>query len=293
MNRCLVFVVAVVLTFLSISSACLASVRSDWIRFTLEPERSGNGQIRASFQSDDRDGRDHDNNWSTGFALSELSGLDLAAFRGSGTRPLRFAVIREAGRLDCAGSGGQSYAHGNCRFTQDPAFLQLLASRGIRADADDQWGMMALNVRRELIDAIASAGYPTPTADDLIAMTALGADRRYIDELARAGYRPKSIDTLVEFKALGITPEWIGGFARIGYANVPADDLVQLKALGITPEYIAGFERVGYRHLPVDALVQLKALGITPDFARWAATQRSPMPPVDELVQMKIFGGRR
>jgi hypothetical protein len=292
MNRCLAFIGALLLAFLSVSSACLAAVPSDWIGFTLEPERSRSGEIRASFRSDDHEGGD-DNHWSTGFPPAELSGLDVIGFRGPGTRPLRFAVIREAGRLDCAGTGGDSYAHGNCSFTADPRFTQLLASRGIRVNADERWGMMALNVRRELIDAIAAAGYPTPTADNLMGMTAVGVDGRYVQGLARAGYRPKSIDTLIEFRALGITPEWIGGFVRIGYANIPADDLVQLKALGITPDFITGFEQAGYRHLPVDDLVQLKALDVTPDFARWAAGQRSSRPDVDELVEMKIFSGRR
>jgi hypothetical protein len=292
MNRCLAFIGALLLAFLSVSSACLAAVPSEWIRFTLEPEGSRSGEIRASFRTDDHERRD-DNHWSTGFPPSELSGLDVIGFRSPGTRPLRFAVIREAGRLDCSGNGGESYAHGNCRFTPDARFTQLLASRGIRQDADDRWGMMALNVRRELIDAIAAAGYPTPSADDLMGMTAVGVDGRYIQELSRAGYRPKSIDTLIEFRALGITPEWIGGFVRIGYANIPADDLVQLKALGITPDFITGFEQAGYRRLPVDSLVQLKALGITPEFARWAAGQRSSRPDVDELVEMKIFDRRR
>ena len=31
-------------------------------------------------------------------------------------------MIREAGRLDCSGSGGQSYAHGDCSFTPNPGF---------------------------------------------------------------------------------------------------------------------------------------------------------------------------
>ena len=292
MNRLLALICAVLLAALSVSSATLAA-QSDWIRFTLEPQGGGDEKIRGEFRHEDENGA-HDNHWSTGFAPSELTGLDVQGFRGPGTHPLRFAVIRDAGRLDCAGDGGASFAHGNCSFTEDPGFMQLLASRGIaRPSHDEAFAMMSVGVRRELIDAIASAGYPTPSLDNLIAMAALGVDGRYISELARAGYRPGGVDSLIQFRAMGITPEWIGGFARIGYASLPADELVQLKALNITPEFIAGFDRVGYRHLPVDTLVQLKALEITPDFARWAAGQRSAMPSVDELVQMKIFGRRQ
>jgi hypothetical protein len=289
MNRYLAFFLALVFASLTISSACVAEP-SDWIHFTLEPEHGG-GKIHADFRDESRDR--HENNWSSGFMPSELIGLDIAGFRAGGTRPLRFAIVREAGRLDCSGSGGGAYAAGNCRFATNPAFAQLLSSRGIAQPTRDQaFGLMALNVRRELIDAVAAAHYPTPSVDDLLALTAVGADGRYISGLANAGYRPQSIHTLVEFKALDVTPEWIGGFARMGYANLPPNELVQLRALDISPDFIAGFDRVGYRRLPVNALVQFKALGVTPAFAASARQRKGSAPSVDELVQMRVLGNR-
>jgi hypothetical protein len=290
MNRCAAFVFALCCACLSVSSACFAQP-ADWLRFSLEAGRETN-QIRADFRGQ-VGGRD-DNNWSSTFRASDFAGLDLAGFRASGSRPLRFALTREAGRLDCVGHGGESYAAGGCAMTSDPGFLGLLAERGIgRPSREQAFGLIALDVRRDLIDAVAAAHYPTPTIDNLIEMTAVGVNARYIADLSRLGYRPKAVQNLVEFRALGITPEWIGAFARIGYANVPADDLVQLKALNVTPEYVMGFERVGYRNMRVDDLVQLKALNITPDFARWAAGQRGPLPPVNDLVEMKVFDRRR
>ena len=291
MNRCLALLLAVMFATLSVSSACIAAP-SEWIGFTLEAERGGGDKIHATFHDQDR-ARDH-NNWSTGFRPSEMVGLDLSGFRGSGARPLRFALVREAGRLDCAGNGGNSRAQGSCSFTADPGFTQLLESRGIgRPTREQAFGLMAVDARRELIDAIAAARYPTPRIDDLMALSALGANGRYISELAGAGYRPQKIDTLIQFKALAVTPEWIGNFARMGYGAIPADDLVQLRALDITPEFIAGFDRIGYGRLPVDSLVQLKALGITPEFARSAQAGSQARLSVDDLVQMKVLGRRR
>jgi hypothetical protein len=290
MNRFLAFLLALLFATLTVSSACVAAP-SDWIHFTLERGK-GDADIQASFDDQSR-GR-MENNWSTGFRPSELIGLDAAGFHAAGTRPIRFAIIREAGRLDCAGNGGGSYAAGNCRFTEDPAFAQLLVSRGIgRPSREQAFGLMAINARRELIDTLAAARYPAPRIDDLMAMTALGVNGRYIGDLARAGYRPQTIHSLIEFKALGITPEWIGGFVRMGYGHTPSDELVQMKAVGVTPEFISGFDRIGYRHLPVDTLVQLKALDITPEFVRTAAGQRGTMLPANELVEMKVPGRRR
>ena len=288
MNRFLALVLALMFATLTVSSACVAAGPDEWIAFDLRPE-SGD-KIHASFRDDDR-GRDR-NNWSTGFKPSEMIGLDLAGFRAGGSRPLHFAIVREAGRLDCAGNGGGSHGYGNCRFASDPAFLQLLARNGIGTPTREQaFGLMAVGARRELIEALAAARYPAPSIDDLMGLSALGVDARYVGELARAGYRPQKVDTLIEFKALGITPEWIGGFARIGYATIPADDLVQLRALNVTPEFVAGFDRIGYGRLPVDTLVQLKALGITPEFARSVGSEGRL--PVDDLVQAKLFGRRR
>jgi hypothetical protein len=290
MNRPLAFVCALLLAFVAVSSACMAG-SPDWIRFTLEPDRGSPAKIRASFHKD-RNGRD-ENDWSTGFMPSDLIGLEVSSFHAAGTRPIHFAIVREAGRLDCSGNGGAGTASGNCRFTENPAFTQLLVSRGIgRPTQDQSFGLMAVNARRDIIDAVAAARYPTPTIDNLMALSALGVDGRYISEMARAGYRPPTIQKLVEFKALGITPQWIAGFVRVGYANVPGDGLVQMRALGVTPEYIEGFQRIGYRNIPVDQLVQLKALDITPAFVQSAVGRQAAMPPVNQLVEIKMFGKR-
>ena len=289
MNRFFAIIGALLLAFISVSSACTAAP-TGLFHFTLEPDH-GNDGIKASFRSQNRP--DHDNNWSTGFRPSELVGLDLAGFRGAGSHALRFSVIREAGRLDCSGSGGQSYAAGNCSFTRDSAFSALLRSHGIGNPTDEQaLALMAVNARREMIDAVAAAHYPTPSIDDLMALSALGVDGTYIRNMAASGYRPESIDALIQFKALNITPAWIAGFSRIGYASLPAGELVQLKALDITPEFIAGFNRLGYGRLTVDELLQLKALDITPDFVQRVAAADSSLPPVNKLVELKTFGRR-
>jgi hypothetical protein len=291
MNRPLAFLCVLFFAFVSISSACVAQP-SKWMHFILEPNCGNSGKIHASFREENR-GHD-DNSWSTGFEPSELVGLDVPSFRGSGTRPIKFAIVREAGRLDCNGNGGGNYASGNCTFTTDPAFTQLLISRGIgRPTPEQAFGLMAVNARHEMLDAVAAAHYPTPTIDNLVALSALGVDGRYITEMSRAGYRPQSIQKVIEFKALGITPEWIGGFVRIGYANLPGDGLVQLRALGITPDFIEGFTRIGYGNLPVSTLVQLKSLDITPEFVRSVAQPGAPVPAPNELVQLKLFGKRR
>jgi hypothetical protein len=291
MNRPLAFVGALLAASIAVSSACIAQ-SSDPIHFTLQLERNGQGKIHARFSH--HGPGNNDNDWSSGFMPSELIGMEVSSFHAAGTRPLHFSIVREAGRLDCAGNGGGDFAAGTCRFAADPAFDQLLVRTGIGRPSEDQsLALMAVNARRELIEAVSAARYPVPRMGDLIALAALGVDGRYIADMSRAGYRPQTIQKLIEFKAVGITPQWIAGFVRVGYANLPGDGLVQMRALGITPEYIEGFQRIGYRNLPVDTLVQLKALDISPEFVRAVAGSGGTMPPVNKLVELRMFSKRR
>src|SRR4051812_3653529 len=119
MNRCLAFLFAICCAVLSVSSACIAQP-IEWLHFTLAPSQEA-GAVRADFRGE-IDGQKHDN-WSSSFRTADLVGLDLAGFRAAGSRPLRFAIVREAGRLDCTGQGGASYAAGNCAATSDAGFL--------------------------------------------------------------------------------------------------------------------------------------------------------------------------
>jgi hypothetical protein len=289
MRRLFAFSAALMVSALVVTSACTAAQgegSGDAIRFTLEPGHKDAGRVHAEFRKDERGNR---NSWSSDFAAAELAGLDVARIRSSG--PVRFALVREAGRMDCAGNGGNGEARGTCRFTPDAAFIDSLVRRGMKQPSESQaLSLMAVNVRREIVDALTAARYPMPSIDNLVALTAIGVTGSYISGLAHAGYRPDDLDTLLRFKALNISPEWIGGFVRAGYAKLPADQLVQLKALDIDADFVAGFERQGYGRVAADDLVQFKALGITPDYV--AAFRRVGYQNLDagDLVQLKALG---
>jgi hypothetical protein len=288
MSRLIAMVAALLISALAVTTACTAARGdpSQPIRFTLERGHSDGNRLHAEFRKDRGDSH---NQWSSDFPISELAGLDVAQLRSGG--PVRFALVREAGRLDCAGNGGSGEATGSCRFTPNAAFTEDLVRRGMKRPSDEQaLTLMAVNVRRDVIDALTAARYPVPSVDNLVSLTAVGVTGPYISNLARAGYRPKDLDTLLQFKALNITPEWIEGFVHLGYANMPADQLVQLKALDIDAAFVAGFERMGYGRLPADELVQFKALGIDGPFVAGFDRIGYGRLPADELVQFKALG---
>jgi hypothetical protein len=279
------------LAALAFASATIASASTEAVDFALTPDRDS-AKIHASFHDGTKPEK-HDN-WSTGFMPSELIGLEVSSFHAAGAKPIRFAIAREAGRLDCAGTGGNGSGRGTCRFTPDEDFAQMLASRGVgRPDHSKAFALVAVDAHRELVDALSVARYPMPSLNDFIALSALRVDRPYIAGLASAGYRPASVQSLIEFKALGITPSWIGGLVRVGYANVPGDELVQLRTLGVTPEFISGYQALGYRNLPVSRLVELKAMSVTPEFVRSVVRSGEPLPPLDDLMKWTMFGRPR
>ena len=174
----------------------------------------------------------------------------------------------------------------------NPEFIRLLDSRGIaRPRPDQSFGLVVLDVRRDLIDALAAARYPQPSVGDLMGLTALGVDRGYIAGLAGVGYRPNKLGDLMQFKALNITPQWIAGFVRTGYAGF----FRRACAAQGVERHARLYRRLrptGYR-LPAHTLVELKAMGITPEFVRSVAGDGQPMPDVSKLIKLKIFGRRR
>ena len=232
-------------------------------------------------------------NMAADYAASALIGLDTARLTQNHAS-VGFAMVREPGRLDCAGASTGAAATGDCRFTTDPTFAAFLASHGIRLRDEQQSLELALTgATRELVQALADAHYPAPTADELAGMAALGVTRGYIVDLAAHGYRPERADTLLEFKAIGVTGEYILGIARSGYRALSPEEIVQFRALGVSPAYLGELAAAGYAALSADEVVQLRALNVTrgtiEDLSRAGYRQL----PVDRLVEMSALRNSR
>ena len=285
MTRLPIFLAAIAASAMAVSAAVDAAEPTDFT-FQLKDE-GGADRIRADFR---RAGTDHDQ-WNSTFRASDLTGLDRATLTAQRQAPLQFALVRDAGRLDCSGTGGNGAATGRCRFTADQAFLDYLRASGVASvSGEDAYAMTAIGVRRDLVEAIGRANYPAPSANDLVALAALGVDRGYIEQMASAGYRPDRINTLIEFKALGVTPEYVAGFQRLGIGRPAASELVQFKALGIDSAYVDSLRGVGYGGLPSSKLVEFKALGV--DAAYIDSLRRAGYTDLrpDTLVEFRALG---
>ena len=312
MTRTFAFFAAILLTTVTITSSCFANSPND-LRFKLQASEVHGDQVTLHIRS----GQDERHNGMTStFRAADLAGFEPARLAADG--PLSFALVREAGRVDCAGIASRGTADGACRFTPDANFSSYLVSNGVRQPTLDQsYDMTLVGVHRDLIAALKAANYPMPTIDEFIELSAVGVTPAYIADLSRAGYRPRDLDKLVEYRAVGVTPEYLGAMARAGYDlpvedvvefaaltispefmksferigyRVPRDQLVEFKALGITPEFVQGFERIGYRDLPSDTLVELKALKVTPEFVTDVRRSLQRDATLEQIVQLKAIG---
>lgn len=280
--------------------ALLAAVSLACIGVASTTVAAGVGQLGFTLSGTDmadrvqltlKDGRRSGTHSSSSYRPSELAGLNTEALRiGSGA--VGFALVREAGRVDCRGAAQRvGQAAGQCEFAADPRFAALLASRGFGTpDEQDALGLTLVGATSALVNAVADAGYTRVSPDDLTGLAALGVTPAYITDLARGGFKPAHIGDLLAFKALDISPAYVAALGREGYGRIPASELIQLKALNVTPEFIRGFRDAGYPALPVATLIQARALDVTPEFVRSLRQPQSPRLSADDLIRLKVAG---
>ncbi len=261
----------------------------DW---SIDRTHSQNDKVQLALRTRSSGARGS-SNWSSGFPIAELQGLSAPQLAAGAAAPVRFALVREAGRLDCSGSAGNRAGNGTCRFSADPAFSALLSSRGIgQADARDSYHLTMSKVGRAHLDALQSNGYPTPSVSQLVALGIHGVTPGYIQALASSGYRLKSADSLVAFRIHGVDAEYIRAIAAHGeqFRNMPADDVVAFRIHGVTPALVGAYSRLGYRQLDRDDVVSMAIHGVSPDFIESFARLGYRDLSADKLVQMRIFG---
>jgi len=325
MTKFALLLTAVAATACTASSA--APSRSDdrplgtirWSIDDVERDRSDD-EFQLSFRTSDAH---HNSNWSNGYAYSELRGLSPAQLAGP-SQPVRFALVREAGRLDCSGTAGNRQGTGTCAFSGDAGFAGRLAAGGIGRPTDRQaFNLTLANVRHELIDELGRNGYDKPDVDGLVTMGIHGATAAYVRDIAGAGYRlgkseglvkfrifgvdarflrdmaaigPQfaklSAEDLVQLKIFGVKPELVRAYKQLGYTTLDSKDLVKMRIHGVSPEFITELAKLGYRGISSDQLVNLRIHGVTPDFIRDLKAEGIVLPSADQLVRLRLAGYR-
>ena len=294
MNRFLTMIAASACAAAAITSTCFAA---EWsaLPFHLAKTKDA-GRVQFSIQQ--RQNGRRVGNWSQSLPLAELQGLGAAQLQAPSATPVRFALVRPAGRFECTGSARSYDARGGCAFIANAAFTDMLAKRGVGRPTIGQSYQLALSgFRPDVLDALAAVGYPRPTVEQSVALGIFKIAPDYVRGLAGAGFRLGKIDDLVAFKIHKVSPDLIRSYRTLGVRGLDADDLMAMAIHKVTPDYISSFAALGYRDLPADQLVEMKIFGVTPNDVRAMQGQGVARPTASQLVRLRLAGlgpnGRR
>ena len=151
MTRMLAFFAAILLSAVAVSSACTAGV-SEATPLPHRCQRSS-AKVYASFTRAAKSARH------TGRPTSMPASCRSRCRSASSRRqdqPVRFALVRDAGRLDCAGTGGNRRHRAPAASRRTQASTDFLVAAASRRPTDERelWPWSRSNVRRDLVEAL-------------------------------------------------------------------------------------------------------------------------------------------
>jgi len=256
----------------------------DQVDWTLAP--SGDDRNQVQFAISYRSGRGQ-SMWSNTTPLSELGGLTAEQLAGDST-PVRFRIVREAGRFECEGVARRGRGSGECTFTADPAFAAALARHGIAAPTRSQSYSLALaRTSIAVVEELGRQNYQRPDVSDLVSAGIHRVDADYIRGMADAGYRVGTVDGLVQMRIHRVTPDFVEALAAAGY-RPSADMAVRLRIHGATPDYIRALGAAGGTGYDTDDLVSMRIHRVTPEFLSAMRSLGYERLSASQLTSMRI-----
>ena len=216
-------------------------------------------------------------------------GLTRAQIEGS-RAPVRFALDRGTGRLDCDGTAGRERGEGSCRFTPDAALMAKLEQDGFGRASDRQLMSMAMmDIRPEFFEEVRRQGYRDATLADVIRLREHGVGLDMLREVAALGYKLPSLGALADMRDHGVTPDYIRQVMANGLSNLSPQELIDLRDHGVTPTYVAEMRRHGYGNAGVRELIAMRDHGVSTGFVR-ELSESGRRFTVDEVVRMRDHG---
>lgn len=264
---------------------------------SLSKEEGDKGKINLSFE------RRSDGNWKhqmgQTYDFSELSGLTREQVTAGG--PVKFSLVREAGRIDCEGSFQNGKGSGTFRFTGNQAFISAMKSRGFNFedDADNEgrqpgdrlFAATTLNVTTALADDLSSAGFGKLGVDDLFKAAIFHIDSSFMREMKASGFANLTMEDLVKARIFKIDAAFVTQVSQMGFSKEPFETLVKMRIFKITPEFITEVRNEGFGEISIEDMVKLRIFKIDSEFIRQAKADGVPL-DVERLVQRRIGVGK-
>ena len=258
------------------------------------PQSVDPGKIHLSFERRTSKGGRNQNGQSYDFA--ELQGLSREQVISGG--PVKFSIVREAGRIDCDGSFQNGKGSGTFRFTGNQSFVAAMKSRGFdfeedansngESSLDDRlFAATTINVTTALADDLTSAGFGKLRVDDLFKAAIFKIDSNFMREMKASGFADLGMDELVKARIFKIDADFVRQVSQMGFDKEPFESLVKMQIFKVTPEFIAEVRNEGLTKLSVEELVKLRIFKIDSEFIRKAKADGVPL-DVERLVRRRI-----
>jgi hypothetical protein len=278
------------------------------------PQTTTSGEWNASLNKEDskiqlnlerRTKRGGRNQNGQTYDFAELQGLTREQALNGG--PVKFSLVREAGRIDCEGTFQNGKGSGTFTFTANPAFVSAMKSRGFDFDADSKRRQNDDDGENRLDDRLISAttlNVTTALADDLTGVFGkLGTedlfkaaifkiDSQFAREMKASGFENLGMEDLVKARIFKIDASFAKQVSDMGFQKEPFESLVKMQIFKVTPEFIAEVRNEGLTNIQVEDMVKLRIFKIDAQFIRDAKADGVPL-EVERLVQRRIGVSRR
>ena len=255
-------------------------------------------KIQLNFER--RTEKGHRNQMGQPFEFSELQGLSREQVAAGG--PVRFSLVREAGRIDFEGSFQNGKGSGTFQFTGNQAFVSAMKSRGFdfekkswsnnEGESEDRlFAATTLNVTTALADDLMSSGFGNLDVGDLFKAAIFKIDSKFMREMKASGFPNLTMEDLVKARIFKIDADFVTKVTQMGFDREPFETLVKMQIFKVTPEFVAEIRNEGLMNLSIEDLVKMRIFKIDADYIRKARSEGVEI-EVERLVQRKIGVGR-
>ena len=267
------------------------TMTGDW---TASIDNDNSSRIHLKFQR--RTEKGSRNQMGQTFDFNDLQGLSREQVTSGG--PVKFSLVREAGRIDCEGSFQSGKGSGTFRFTANPSFISAMKGRGFdfekdsNADNDDHsenrlFAATTLNVTTALADDLTSAGFGKLGVDDLFKAAIFKIDSQFMREMKATGYPNMGMEDLVKARIFKIDANFVSQVSQMGFDKEPFESLVKLRIFKVTPEFLTEVRNEGLTDVSIEDAVKMRIFKIDAEFIRQAKAEGVPL-DVEKLVQKKL-----
>lgn len=270
-------------------------VTGDW-KASLQDDSA---KINLNFERRSEKGGKHQMGQTYDFA--DLQGLSREQALSGG--PVKFSLVREAGRIDCEGSFQNGKGSGTFRFAGNQSFVSAMKSRGFDFEEDSSsnderhsenrlFTATTLNVTTALADDLSSAGFGKLHVEDLFKAAIFKIDSKFMREMKASGFKDLGMEELVKARIFKIDADFVSQVSQMGFDKEPFESLVKMRIFKITPEFITEVRNEGFADLSIEDLVKMRIFKIDGEFIREARADGVPL-EVERLVQRRIGVARK